>query len=110
MVLTLACQLSRRMDTVTCHPLSAQAQIAENSCYNPETTPTHIQYDFILADFNLVVGWSIRQITKFNSPPNFPAIRYPIFKKRAVLLVATVGIVAIFPVISGTITNSWQLI
>ena len=31
---------------------------------------------FILADFNLAVGWSIRQTAKFNSPPNFPAIRY----------------------------------
>ena len=27
--------------------------------------------DLILVDFNLVVGWSIRQTTKFNSPPNF---------------------------------------
>ena len=32
--------------------------------------------DLILADFNLAVGWSIRQTAKFNSPPNFPAIRY----------------------------------
>ena len=29
--------------------------------------------DFILADYNLAVGWSIRQTAKFNSPPNFPA-------------------------------------
>ena len=32
--------------------------------------------DFILADFNLAVGWSIRQTAKFNSLPKFPAIRY----------------------------------
>ena len=32
--------------------------------------------DFILADFNLAVGWSIHQTAKFNSPPNFPAIQY----------------------------------
>ncbi len=32
--------------------------------------------DLILADFNLAVGWSIRQTANFNSPPNFPAIRY----------------------------------
>jgi hypothetical protein len=32
--------------------------------------------DLILADFNLAVGWSIRQNTKFNSLPNFPAIQY----------------------------------
>jgi hypothetical protein len=32
--------------------------------------------DLILADFNLVVVYSIRQIAKFNSPPNFSAIRY----------------------------------
>jgi hypothetical protein len=27
--------------------------------------------DLILADFNLAVGWSIRQTAKFNSPPIF---------------------------------------
>ena len=32
--------------------------------------------DFILADFNLAVGWSIRQTAKFNSLPKFPAIWY----------------------------------
>ena len=32
--------------------------------------------DFILVDFNLAVGWSIRQTNKFNSLPNFPAIWY----------------------------------
>ena len=32
--------------------------------------------NLILAVFNLVVGWLIRQTAKFNSPPNFPAIRY----------------------------------
>ena len=31
--------------------------------------------DFILADFNLAVGWSIRQTTKLNSPPNSLAIQ-----------------------------------
>ena len=34
--------------------------------------------DFILADFNLAAGWSIRQTAKFNSPPNFLAIRYAV--------------------------------
>ena len=33
----------------------------------------------VLADFNLAVGWSIRQAAKFNSPPNFPAIRYHVY-------------------------------
>ena len=28
-------------------PLSAQAQITENSCYNPETTPTNIHYEWL---------------------------------------------------------------
>ncbi len=32
--------------------------------------------DLILADFSLVVGWSIRQTAKFNSPPNFPSVLY----------------------------------
>ena len=32
--------------------------------------------DFILPDFNLVIGWSIHQAAKFNFPPNFPAIPY----------------------------------
>ena len=32
--------------------------------------------DFIFVDFNLAVGWSIRQTDKFNSLPNFPAIWY----------------------------------
>ena len=36
--------------------------------------------DLILADFNLAVGWSIRQTAKFNSPPNFPAIRYTMIR------------------------------
>ena len=31
----------------------------------------------ILADFNLAVAKVNHQTTKFNSPPNFPAIRYP---------------------------------
>ena len=30
----------------------------------------------ILADFNLVVGWSLHKTIKFNSPPTFPAIQY----------------------------------
>ena len=32
-----------------------------------------------LADFNLAVGKADRQTAKFNSMPNFPAIRYIIF-------------------------------
>ena len=32
----------------------------------------------ILSEFNLVVGWSIRQTAKFNSLPNFPVIQYNI--------------------------------
>ena len=31
----------------------------------------------------MAVGWSIRQSAKFNSPPNFPAIRYLAFTFRA---------------------------
>ena len=32
--------------------------------------------DFILADFNLALGWPIHQTAKFNSPANFLAIWY----------------------------------
>ena len=37
-------------------------------------------YDFILTDFNLAVGLSIRQTAKLNSSPNFPAIWYDLTK------------------------------
>ena len=30
----------------------------------------------VLADLNLAVAQAVRQTAKFNSPPNFPAIRY----------------------------------
>ena len=39
--------------------------------------------NLILAVFNLTVGWLICQIAKFNSPPNFPAIRYEWSPKAA---------------------------
>jgi hypothetical protein len=35
--------------------------------------------NLILVDFNLAVGWSIRQTAKFNSLPKFPAIWYTLF-------------------------------
>jgi hypothetical protein len=38
--------------------------------------------DLILANLNLVVGWSIRQTSKFNSPPNFPPIRYLVYESK----------------------------
>ena len=31
-----------------------------------------------LVDFNLVVAQAVRQTAKFNSPPNFPAVRYSV--------------------------------
>ena len=54
------------------------AQIAENSCYTNQRPHPLIftMNDFILADFNLAVGWSIHQTAKFNSLPNFLAIQY----------------------------------
>ena len=36
---------------------------------------SHIAISNVLADFNLVDAQAVRQTAKFNSPPNFPAIR-----------------------------------
>ena len=67
MVLTLAYQLSQRI----------YSDMSSTFRTSPETTPTNMWphwsniNDSILADFNLALGWLIRQTTKFNSPPIF---------------------------------------
>ena len=60
-----------------CFHLPHSTNCREQLLYKPETTPTNIPTnDCILADFNLAVGWSVRQTAKFNSLLNFPAIRF----------------------------------
>ena len=34
----------------------------------------YVRKEKILADFNLMVSWSIHQTAKFNSPSDFPAV------------------------------------
>jgi hypothetical protein len=74
------------------------------------TTPTKLLRDArsfvrakyrndLLVDFNLAVGWSIRQTAKFNSPPNFPAIWY----------IIQIGALAILPTVTSLteINGEW---
>lgn len=65
MALTLAYQLSQRI----------YSDMSSTFRTSPETTPTNMRprwsnmNDLIFSDFNLALGWSIRQTAKFNSPP-----------------------------------------
>ena len=99
-----------RIDSATCRPLFAltsyqcsygyeavfslvQGQLKpKDICFAMRDRTTHVRpiqsntSDLILADFNLAVGWCIRQTDKFNSLPNFPAIRQlidPLLIKRS---------------------------
>ena len=80
--------IGERISEIILHQKQAYVSRDSNKWHkSPKTIPTNLirdarspsrtqRIDLILADFNLVAGWSIRQTAKFNSPPRSPAIWY----------------------------------